>query len=210
MIGRFGPPTSPENASRSGAAPVESLSTTAGGAQHVPGIVGSRSSGLSPAPAARGTARAGTAAASLRHPPWCRAARRWPLSQALRLALLQPLVEELGVLLLDVRGVAQHPVAEVDGGRGGVNRPAEAVLHQRTAGCRCGRCGRGRAPRHRSKSRRNGRLRFLRSASLRRPWLSPQSSRYRLPSGLHQVHRPGDLPAAPQNVSFIDPPQREW
>ena len=65
--------------------------------------------------------------------------------EALDLRFSQPLVEKLGVLLLDVGGVAEHPVAEVDGGGSGVDRAAEAALDQRTAGCRCDRCARARA-----------------------------------------------------------------
>jgi len=46
------------------------------------------------------------------------------------LAVLEPLVEELGVLLLDMGGVAQHPVAEIDGGRSGEDGARKAVLDQ--------------------------------------------------------------------------------
>src|ERR1019366_6491507 len=49
----------------------------------------------------------------------------------------------------------------------------------------------------------NGRLRFLRSASLRRPWLSPQSRRKRRPPDSTRCMEPVTPPAAPQNVSFI-------
>ncbi len=46
------------------------------------------------------------------------------------LAVLEPLVEELGVLFMDMRRVAQHPVAQIDGGRSGKDGAGEAVLHQ--------------------------------------------------------------------------------
>ena len=57
----------------------------------------------------------------------------------------------------------------------------------------------------------NGKLRFLRSASLRRPWCSPQSSRKRRPPDSTRCMEPVTSPAAPQNVSFIcRPPEGSW
>ena len=41
------------------------------------------------------------------------------------------LVQEFGVLLVDVGGVPQHPVAAIDRGGGGVNRSGKAVADQR-------------------------------------------------------------------------------
>ena len=50
--------------------------------------------------------------------------------KAVRLAMLHALIEELGVLLLNVGGVAQHPIAQVDGSRRGVNGAMEPVLYE--------------------------------------------------------------------------------
>src|ERR1039458_1869812 len=46
------------------------------------------------------------------------------------LTLFQALIEELGVLLLNVGRVAQHPVAKIDSCRGGVDGAGEAVLDE--------------------------------------------------------------------------------
>jgi hypothetical protein len=45
-------------------------------------------------------------------------------------ALLGAFVEEFGVLFLNVGGVAQHPVAQIDTGRGGEDGSGETVLDQ--------------------------------------------------------------------------------
>jgi len=48
-----------------------------------------------------------------------------------RFAAVEALGDELGVLLLNVRGVSQHGRAEVDGSGRRVNGAGKAVLHQR-------------------------------------------------------------------------------
>src|SRR5579864_5436861 len=49
----------------------------------------------------------------------------------------------------------------------------------------------------------NGRWRFFWSASFRRPWFRPQSSRRRWPAASTRCMEPVTAPAAPQNVSFM-------
>jgi len=125
------------------------------------------------------------------------------------LAVREPLVQELGILFMDMRRVAQHPVAQIDGGRSGEDGTAEAAL------TRVGRlpewsmwaCERTTAS---MEEPGNGRLRFLRSASFRRPWCSPQSSRKRRPPDSTRCIEPVTSPAAPQNVSFICHPPGTW
>jgi len=46
------------------------------------------------------------------------------------LAFLATLIDELRVLFLDIGRVAQHPVAQVDGGRCGINGTGVAILHE--------------------------------------------------------------------------------
>src|SRR5580704_4614303 len=50
--------------------------------------------------------------------------------ESLRFAIRAPLVAELSIGLLDVRGVGEHGEVEVDGCGGGVDGPAESVAHQ--------------------------------------------------------------------------------
>ena len=47
------------------------------------------------------------------------------------LAMFQAVIQELGVVFLNVGRVAQHPVAEIHGGGSGINRAGESVFRQR-------------------------------------------------------------------------------
>src|SRR5580698_4905999 len=51
--------------------------------------------------------------------------------EAQSLAMFAAAVDEIRIAFLDVRRIAQHPTAQVDGGGGGVDRPGESVLYQR-------------------------------------------------------------------------------
>ena len=55
----------------------------------------------------------------------------WRAVQAQRLPAIAAAVDEIRIAFLDVRRIAQHPIAKVDGGRGGVDRAGESVLDHR-------------------------------------------------------------------------------
>jgi hypothetical protein len=117
--------------------------------------------------------------------------RHAPVLQARGLAVLQPLIQKFGVFLLDMRRIAQHPVAQIDGGGSGIDRAREPVLHQR-----------GQVPRVvdvgvRQYHRLDGRAAERQAPVLligvfSPPLIQPAIQQEPFAARFHQVHRPRD------------------
>ena len=113
--------------------------------------------------------------------------------EADRFAVLMALVQKLRVFFLDVSGVAQHPVAEVDRRRSRVNRAVEAVLHQR--GQVAAVVDVGVRKDHRIDRRAGHRqVAILCVRLLAPPLVEPAIERVSPTARFHQMHRAGDRP----------------
>jgi len=105
--------------------------------------------------------------------------------------VLEPLVEELGVLLLDMGGVAQHPAAEIDGA--GVEKMGpEKPFFTSVGGSRNGRCGRVREPRHRWRNPER-KIAILAVGLFPAALVQPAIEQKAPAARFHQVHGAGDL-----------------
>ena len=115
--------------------------------------------------------------------------------------MLLALIEKLGVLFVDVGGVAEHPVAQIDGGRSGVDRPREAVLDQ------SGEIAAVVDMSVRKDHRIDGgtgewQLAVFAIGVFAAPLVEAAIEQIALAAGLHQVHRPGDTAGRPPERDF--------